>query len=524
MNKLVEAIESVGFNGRILSDSSAFSPIPSPSPSSSGSNLSHPKANLKLGHMGDTTSTFEVTGMTCGACVSAVEGALMREPGVVNASVALLTERAQIVYDSSATNRTKLLDVIEAAGYEGKHIQTRTNDTSKASSVTLRAVRDASTAAGIRQGRYQRVEDPLAGDMESYIVELLSSCAGIIAVEVKADSATQATVEVFYDQHTTGVRTIFESVSAAGYDVELVRAGADTNESELMQKQHQALKEMSITLLLAFAFTIPVTILCMVGMDAPSLMKELVPGLTVNDLLLLVLATPVQFISGWGFYVDAYHNVRTGSLGMSFLIALGTTAAYAFGLFAILHSIARGGHAQTYGDFFMTSCMLIAFVLLGKFLEIYARQRTSSAVSSLMSVAAKTAILLEIEGEAEIDPDTIGHSPLHLPTDQTYRVVGERTIDARLIQRGDVVKVVRGMTIPADGIITYGQGHADESLITGESLPQPKNLASRVIGGTTLHDGLIHVKITSVEEETILKQIVKLVQDAQVSKAPIQVG
>lgn len=528
MRKLLSALAKVGFQAEVLSET-ATSPTSSASTASAdevndNNNGNGDSTSLKLGHMGDMTSTFAVEGMTCGACVSVIERTLMMQPGVVRASIGLLTEQAQVVYDSSRTNRTKLLSAIESVGYGAKHLQSRTNDASKASSVTLQVARP-SRDHSVASTQEHKLEAARLSDLEAQMIALLSSCAGILSVQIKSSDADHVVVEALYEQETTGVRTIYEAVGNAGYDVVLLRTGADSSESSAVQNQQRALKSLSRRFALALTLSTPVMILSMAGMNSATLMQEIIPGLYINDVLLLLLSTPVQFVCGWKFYVEAHQSVLSNALGMSFLIAVGTSAAYAFGLFAMISSVATKGGSPTYGDFFMTSCMLITFVLLGKYLEVFAKQRTSTAISALVSVAAKTALLLEVEGDVEVTEEA--KSPLHRPIEEperpSYHVLGERVIDARLVQRGDIVKVVRGMTIPADGVIVFGRASIDESIITGESLPKTKGKSSRAIGGSTMLDGLVHIKITSVAEETILKQIIKLVYEAQVSKAPIQV-
>jgi P-type Cu+ transporter len=276
-------------------------------------------------------------------------------------------------------------------------------------------------------------------------------------------------------------------------------------------------------------------------------MEEIVPGLTWMDLIAILLSTLCQFISGKRFYQEAYRGIQTRALGMGFLVALGTTCAYFFGLFSILHSVVTKGDVTSYSDNLMTSTMLITFVLFGKYLEARAKSYTSfplpniSASSLHRSVALEklldhqpaTAILLSIkpnpsrEGHGqgqegkELDDDGEGEEDDGDDEDDYY-VESERVISTDLLEENDIVKVVRGMTIPVDGEIIHGAGEVNEALITGEAMPVNKSVHDDVIGGTQLQEGVLHIKVRTVPEHSVLQQIIKLVENAQMEKAPIQ--
>ncbi|CAM9273959.1 unnamed protein product, partial [Ectocarpus fasciculatus] len=240
-------------------------------------------------------------------------------------------------------------------------------------------------------------------------------------------------------------------------------------------------------------------------------MKPAVPGVMLSDLFACALAIPVLIHCGRRFYEEAYRGMKNGTYGMGFLIAMGTGASFFFGLFSLIHSyiihssgnVGENEEIQSGGDSFMTSAMLIMFILLGKTLEAEAKAKTSFALETLVGQQAKMAILLKL-GSAE------------------YTVIGEREVEADLLQVGDYVKVVRGMTCPADGDISYGSGEVNEALITGEAFPVFKKVGDRVIGGSVLKEGVVHVRVTETPEKCVLKQIITLVEHAQMKKAPLQ--
>ena len=218
--------------------------------------------------------------------------------------------------------------------------------------------------------------------------------------------------------------------------------------------------------------------------------------MSVHDLPLfgwmnLILATVVQFSAGLVFYRGAWHALRNRSATMDLLVALGTSAAYFYSLLAFF------GVLGTHGDiFFETSAMLIAFIRLGKYLESRARGKAGEALRKLLRLQADKARLL-VDGE-------------------------EREVPASSIQRGDIVVVRPGETVPVDGVIIEGASTLDESMVTGESMPVEKGCGDPVTGATINRTGLLTVCATRVGEETLLAQIVRMVQEAQGDKAPIQ--
>ncbi|KAL2987363.1 hypothetical protein AAZX31_11G024000 [Glycine max] len=219
-----------------------------------------------------------------------------------------------------------------------------------------------------------------------------------------------------------------------------------------------------------------------------------------GTLLRCEFATPVQFIIRRRFYVGAYKALRKGSANMDVLIVLGTNAAYFYSLY-VVERAALSRHFKG-SDFFETSSMLISFILLGKYLKVLAKGKTSQAIAKLMNLTPETATLLTQDDEGS--------------------VVSERQIDSRLIQKDDVIKVVPRAKVASDGFVIWGQGHVNESTITGEAKPVAKRKGDMVIGGTVNENGVLHVKVTRVGSESVLSQFVRLVESAQMAKAPVQ--
>lgn len=272
-------------------------------------------------------------------------------------------------------------------------------------------------------------------------------------------------------------------VSSAGFEV--VETDYDVEDAEGIARE----KEINLQrryLLIGVIFTLPLFLLSM-GRDF-----GLIPPFVDHNLLnwiMFALATPVQFYIGSQYYIGAYKALRNTSANMDVLIALGSSAAYFYSIPVILGLVP--GHA-----YFETAAMIITLIKLGKYLEAKAKGRTSEAIKKLMGLQAKSARVIREEQEIEI------------PTD--------------LVQVGDLVIVRPGEKIPVDGVVIEGRSSVDESMLTGESLPVGKGPGDPVIGATMNRLGLLKFEATKVGKETALAQIIRLVEDAQGSKAPIQ--
>ncbi|MGD6856762.1 heavy metal translocating P-type ATPase [Bacillus infantis] len=219
-----------------------------------------------------------------------------------------------------------------------------------------------------------------------------------------------------------------------------------------------------------------------------------VPEMFMNPWVQLALAAPVQFIIGRQFYTGAYKALRNGSANMDVLVALGTSAAFFYSLYLSIKSIGSGGHSVNL--YFETSAVLITLIILGKLFEAKAKGRSSEAIKKLMNLQAKTARVIRNGEETEIPLESV------MP--------------------GDILAVKPGEKIPADGMILEGRTAVDESMITGESVPADKEPGDSVIGATINKNGFIKVQAAKVGKDTALAQIIKVVEDAQGSKAPIQ--
>jgi len=291
-------------------------------------------------------------------------------------------------------------------------------------------------------------------------------------------STSKAIVE--HEENAFGEEDLLSSIKSSGYSGTILSGAIDAEKQRRLEEQE--LSKARNTFLLSLAFAFPAFVLGMIlmplGVEVPYL-----------EWILFALATPVQFIVGKQFYAGAWNSLKNKTWGMDTLIAVGTSAAYALSLYNILFN-------PMAGQYFETSAILITLVVLGKWLEAIAKNRTSDAIKKLMNLTPKTAIVMRGKKEVEIAVEDI--------------VVG------------DIIIVKPGERIPVDGIIFEGHSSIDESMITGESIPVEKKIEDSVIGGTINKHGAFKFRATKIGENTTLARIIKLIDDAQGKKAPIQ--
>lgn len=328
----------------------------------------------------------------------------------------------------------------------------------------------------------------------------LAQLPGVSSVSV---SLSPGRCQVTYDRGTQGIRDLVEAIEDLGFD-----AVPAADESNLTQLQSLARTKEVQSWRRAFwyslSFALPVFLLSMVfpmiSFFRPIVNFRLFPGLYLGDLVCFFLTLPVQFGVGKRFYRSAWKAIKHRAPTMDVLVIFGTSAAFSYSIFAILYSMGLGDPDYHPMVFFDTSTMLITFVSFGRFLENMAKGKTSEALSKLLSLApSKTTIYTDA------------------PT-----CTKEKVISTELVQIDDYVKIVPGDKVPADGFVVSGESSIDESMVTGEVLPITKRVGDIVMGGTVNGHGTFNMRVSRAGKDTALAQIVKLVQDAQTSKAPIQ--
>ena len=406
--------------------------------------------------------TLPITGMTCANCVATVERNLKKLDGVQSAVVNLSSERAMVEFEPSKLQLAELIARVDRAGY------------------------------GVATGEADLVIKRLSDDNDARrLAKALTSLEGVL--EAHVNYATEK-ARVKYVPTIITQAELRRAVVAAGF--EAVELGGEAEDAEAKAREHE-INEQRRLLIIGLIFTVPLFLLSM-GRDF-----GLLPGFFYSNTgmegmreaqpwfvwLLLALALPVQFYVGWQYYVGAFKALRNKSANMDVLIVMGSSAAFFYSLPITFGWLT--GHV-----YYETAAVIITLIKLGKFLEARAKGRTSEAIKKLMGLRAKTARVVRTGVEVEVAVD-----------------------DVRV---GDVVLVKPGETIPVDGVVIEGRSAVDESMLTGESMPVEKKPGEPVIGATLNKLGLLKFEATKVGKETALAQIIKLVEDAQGSKAPIQ--
>lgn len=413
-----------------------------------------------------TVLSFGVTGMTCTSCAATIERNLRKVPGVQTAKVNFASERATVTFDPSQARLPDLIAGVERAGYG---VATGQAD------VTIQGLQSPEDTARLEKN--------------------LTALEGVLSATV-----TATTAHIEYVPTITSEAELYRAVRAAGFDT--VEQAAEPSDVEALARQREY-REQRRLVIVGLLFTVPLFLLAM-GKDFSLLpeffyepghdlmatqMGGMHPAKPWFDWLMLALAIPVQFYVGWGFYVGAYKALRNGVANMDVLIAMGSSVAFLYSLPVTFRWL--DGFV-----YFETAAVIITLIRLGKFLEARAKGHTSEAIRKLMGLRAKTARIVRDGQELEV------------PVEE--------------VRGGDLVIVRPGETIPVDGVVVEGRSSADESMLTGESLPVEKGPGDSVIGATLNKLGLLKFEATKVGKETALAQIIRLVQEAQGSKPPIQ--
>ncbi|VDB91973.1 unnamed protein product [Peniophora sp. CBMAI 1063] len=426
----------------------------------------------KLGD--DESCELRIEGMTCAACVQSIEEMLKSQEGIHSVTVALLAERGVVHYDPYAWTADKIIGEIQDIGFDATIIPK-----ARADELTL------------------RIYGMTCSSCTSTVEQELGAMPGITSVSV---SLATETAKITYDPSMVGAREMVDRVEELGFDAMLSDQQDATQLKSLTRTKE--IQAWWTRLKWSFTFALPVFFLGMIAPHIPFLghilSMRVCTGLPLGHLLIFLLTTPAQFWVGWKFHKNAYKALKHKSATMDVLVSLGTTSAYVYSVLISIDAMINM-HDEPPVVFFDTSTMLIMFVSMGRFLENSAKGKTSAALTDLMALAPSMAVIY---------------------TDAAC--TQEKKIATELLQPGDTVKVVPGDKIPADGTVVRGSSSVDESAITGEPVPVLKQAGDAVIGGTVNGLGAFDMLVTRAGKDTALSQIVKLVEDAQTSKAPIQ--
>ena len=480
---------------------------------------------------------LKIGGMTCTNCSSAVTRAVSflnghaethgHDPPVVSCDISLVlhtgevviraapgassshvidivggsrdeNERSSLLRASKATNFVTVEDVVDAvesAGYEASVLQVvedyecegdgRKTDAFKKSTLVISAKRRGKSSL-------------MAGwspDLTSAILQVVQQIKESLSPSLKHGINDNELVLEYVPGRGLGGRSFqryFSTILGPGFDVS-VKDVSVARRPDVFKLTKEQLEKKRSAFVFSLLGTIPVfctsMILSYIPAFEPFLRREPYPGLTIEELILFAGATPVQFISGWTFYVGAYKSIKNGSLGMDILVVCGTTASYLYGLAGLLEALVEQ-EPNMASHFFETSAVLITFVLMGKYLQLRATRTTSKALKRLMELTPPVCTLVTKRKKDGVMRAVTDINDSFMTDEEFDPDLGydERQIDVKDVQTGDVLKLIRGASIPCDGNLLHshkGEGiMVNECMITGESLPVLKANEGNLIGGT----------------------------------------
>ena len=471
--------------------------------------------------------SLPVQGMTCGHCVGTVRKAIEAFPGVVEARVDLAAGRADVrVEPGSGVDRDRLARVVEAAGYQvgagstaspepdGSPRLVSIGGSTAASPASVEVEADGAdksdapprlvTIGGSTVASPASVEleaeraDPVEGGgprglelsiggmhCASCVGRVESALVGVPGVrEARVNLATERASVAFRAGNPPGAETLAAAVARAGYSAKPVEGGDLGGADAIRRERAEVVATWRRRLVVGLALAVPLTIL---GLGP---MLGLFASRPWIGYAMFAMATPLQVYLGWPFYRGAFARLRQGSTNMDTLIALGSTVAYGYSIGQLV-----GGDAH-HAHFFMDAGIILTLITLGKFLEARSRGVAGSAIERLLDLAPKSARLIRDGSETDV------------PLAQ--------------VKRWDRLRVRPGESIPVDGVVVEGESSVDESMLTGEPMPASKRSGDRVAGATLNGDGTLVVEAQRLGEESALAGIVRLVREAQASKAGVQ--
>ncbi|HEM7843293.1 TPA: heavy metal translocating P-type ATPase, partial [Burkholderia multivorans] len=456
--RLAEAVEQAGYGA---------TPV-EPAPSAATS--------APVDHKAAHSVELDIDGMTCASCVSRVEKALAKVPGVTHASVNLATERAT-VEASADVSAAQLAEAVEQAGYQAMPVESAPSPARSTS-----AEREATHSIDLDIGGMT------CASCVSRVEKALEKVPGVTHASVNL-ATERASVRA---AGPLDVDALIAAVTTAGYratpapapaaDANAAASSAPAAPDRDARKRQEALRERNLVIASA-VLSAPLV--------APMLAAPLGIDAMLPGWLQLVLASIVQFGFGARFYRAAWHAVKARAGNMDLLVALGTSAAYGLSLWMLLRDPAHPGHL-----YFEASAVIVTLVRFGKWLEARAKRQTTDAIRALNALRPDRARIVD-NGV-------------------------ERDVPLAQVRVGTIVSVRPGERLPVDGRVVSGRSHVDESLITGESLPVPKDDGDAVTAGSINGEGALVVETTAIGAETTLARIIRLVESAQAEKAPIQ--
>ncbi|CAI2188817.1 16293_t:CDS:2, partial [Funneliformis geosporum] len=455
-------------------------------------------------------ANLSLSGLTCASCVRSVESTLDRLPGLVPSSIKvnLLMSNAVLEYEENQISIDKIKQAILDAGFDVEDVKIeKKNEKPSLSKKKVTIISNDPSTHEEKNANRDTSTKLIVGGMTcascvSAIQYSLDSLKGVKEAHVNLLTG-EATIK--HDISQIGIRDLIKYIEDTGYEAE-IKKNQTNNKNSIRHRAEKEQIHLRNRFLVSLCFAIPTFFIEMIVKMALSddnplnkmISHQLIPGLEVGTLILFLLATPVQFILGYPFYLKGFRSIwYSHQANMDTLVAVGTTVAYFGSIFSVIlpivHKDKTAGH-----QFFETSIFLMTFIMLGRWLEAKVKGKTFETITKLMELQPDKATLITLSYD-----------------DKNNENIVEEEIDLDLVQVGDILKVTPGAKIPCDGKIFRGTTSLEESMLTGESIPVTKFVGDDVISATVNLSSMIWIKATRVGSDTTLSRIIQLVQEAQ---------
>ncbi|KAK6457045.1 copper-transporting ATPase [Scheffersomyces xylosifermentans] len=533
--RIKQAIEDCGFDAQIES--------------------SKPVSNKKGSHAISQSvreTTFAITGMTCGACTGAITEALEKTPHVSKVSVSLITEEAMVTHYDTEITASQIKEIIEDCGFDAEVVKSTSingsdeidEDESDDASLQIYGITENTDIEHL-QYNIEAYLNSLPGILDFHLAfktilgrvnapPMTASNSSTIRSMISPEAGEEIEniideLMVSYSPNLVGVRQLVDGLNDITDEIRFIIVNSVDQSSASQLKLLSRVKDIQYwktNFIRCILCGLPVIILSNTQ-KLPFWNKLLLfPGLYVVSLLELVLAAPVQFKFGAVFIKKFIQFIRNGGRNatMDVLVCISSSVSFIFSIVSLLYSVWYGQESGPPKLLLDTSCMLILFVSFGKWLENKAKGATSTALSKLLSLTPSNCTIVSDTAKYEeyIRSYDTSSEKKHTGSNGTILDFPSRNISIDLIQNNDIAIVLPGGKVPADGVIVFGQSEIDESIITGESLPVYKTRGDHVIGGSINGPDLIHIRVLRAGKRSQLHQIINLVKESQINKAPVQ--